>query len=197
MPLAQPISHARLSDHVPALRARLDRQRRFRVQQLAELDAEIDHATTPADAADRARHEVTLKLAAAARQALADIDETLTLITTGRYGRCRRCHTEIPIHLLQTIPTTQWCLNCRRHLPDHSLHRTHAIHDRIAAPAAPDPHRHAHNATDLVTAIIAGTESPIDAFDPVRLDTPALTVDTRNGYQPDLDTITRFAATPH
>lgn len=117
MPLAHPTSHARISDHLPALRARLDRQRRFRVQQLAELDAEIDRAAIPADAADLARHEVTLKLAAAARQALADIDETLTLITTGRYGRCRRCHTEIPIHLLQTIPTTQWCLNCRRHLP--------------------------------------------------------------------------------
>lgn len=117
MPLAPPISQARLSDHLPALRAKLDRQRRFRIQQLTELDAEIDHAAIPTDAADRARHEVTLKLAAAARQALADIDETLTLITTGRYGRCRRCHTEIPIHLLQTIPTTQWCLNCRRHLP--------------------------------------------------------------------------------
>ncbi|MFE3230249.1 TraR/DksA C4-type zinc finger protein [Nocardia sp. NPDC059228] len=47
---------------------------------------------------------------------MADIDETLTLITTGRYGRCRRCHAEIPIHLLQTIPTSRWCLNCRQHL---------------------------------------------------------------------------------
>ncbi|WP_433685604.1 TraR/DksA C4-type zinc finger protein [Nocardia sp. CA-119907] len=38
-------------------------------------------------------------------------------MTTGRYGRCLSCHGEIPIHLLQTIPTTQRCLNCRRHLP--------------------------------------------------------------------------------
>ncbi|MEU1998028.1 TraR/DksA C4-type zinc finger protein [Nocardia gamkensis] len=60
---------------------------------------------------------MTKKLAVAARHALADIEETFTLITTGRYGRCRGCHTEIPIHLLQAIPTTQWCLNCRRHLP--------------------------------------------------------------------------------
>lgn len=67
MPLAPPISQARLSDHLPALRAKLDRQRRFRIQQLTELDAEIDHAAIPTDAADRARHEVTLKLAAAAR----------------------------------------------------------------------------------------------------------------------------------
>ncbi|WP_373864785.1 TraR/DksA C4-type zinc finger protein [Nocardia pseudovaccinii] len=48
---------------------------------------------------------------------MADIDETFTLITAGCYGRCRGCHTEIPIHLLQAIPTTQWCLDCRRHLP--------------------------------------------------------------------------------
>ncbi|MEU1546181.1 TraR/DksA C4-type zinc finger protein [Nocardia sp. NPDC005745] len=117
MTLAQHVSPERLTDHLPALRARLNQQRRFRAQQLAELDAEIDRAAAPTDAAEAARHEVTIKLAAAARHALADIEETLTLITTGRYGRCRGCHTEIPLHLLQTIPTTQWCLNCRRHLP--------------------------------------------------------------------------------
>ncbi|WP_157120129.1 TraR/DksA C4-type zinc finger protein [Nocardia xishanensis] len=114
---ARPVSHARLTDHLPALRATLMQQRHFRLQQLADLEAEIDRGAAPANAADTARYEVTIELAAAARQALADIEETLTLMSTGRYGRCRRCHTEIPIHLLQTIPATQWCLNCRRHLP--------------------------------------------------------------------------------
>ncbi|MEU4344586.1 TraR/DksA C4-type zinc finger protein [Nocardia sp. NPDC023852] len=114
---AHRVSRAPLTDHLPALRATLHQQRRFRLQQLAELDAEIDRATAPTHAADTARHEVTNKLAVAARQALADVDETLTLITTGRYGHCRGCHTEIPIHLLQTIPTTQWCLNCQQRLP--------------------------------------------------------------------------------
>ncbi|WP_181719628.1 hypothetical protein [Nocardia gipuzkoensis] len=113
---AHPISHARLTDHLPALRAALNQQRRFRLQQLADLEAEIDDAA-PIGPADTARHEVTITLVSAARQALADIDETLTLITTGRYGRCRGCHTELPIHLLQTIPTSQWCLNCRQDLP--------------------------------------------------------------------------------
>ncbi|MGO4649416.1 TraR/DksA C4-type zinc finger protein [Nocardia sp. 2YAB30] len=117
MTLAPTVAPARLSDHLPALRATLNQQRSFRLQQLAELEGEIDRAPVSTDAADKARHEVTIKLAAAARQALADIDEARTLITTGRYGRCRGCHTEIPIHLLQTIPTTQWCLSCRRHLP--------------------------------------------------------------------------------
>lgn len=106
----------RLTDHLPALHNTLNQQRRFRLQQLAELEAEIDRVTAPTNAADTARREVTVKLSAAARQALADIDETFTLITTGRYGRCRRCHAKIPIHLLQTIPTSRWCLNCRQHL---------------------------------------------------------------------------------
>ncbi|MFF0527306.1 TraR/DksA family transcriptional regulator [Nocardia amikacinitolerans] len=114
---AHPVSPERLSDHLPALRARLNQQRRFRVQQLAELEAEIDRAAVPTDPAARARHEVTEKLATAARHALADIDATFTLIATGRYGRCRGCRAEIPIHLLRTIPTTQWCLNCRRRMP--------------------------------------------------------------------------------
>ncbi|WP_157224083.1 TraR/DksA C4-type zinc finger protein [Nocardia paucivorans] len=119
-----PVSRARLTDRLPTLRAALHRQRRFRLRQLAELEAEIDRAT-PTDAADTARHEVTVKLAAAARQALADIEESLTLIATGRYGRCRGCHDEIPIHLLQIIPTSQWCLNCRRDLPsDNGAHRS-------------------------------------------------------------------------
>ncbi|WP_328401862.1 hypothetical protein [Nocardia sp. NBC_00403] len=113
---AHPFSRARLIDHLPALRATLHQQRRFRLQQLAELESDIDRAAAPANVADTARHEVTIKLAAAARQALADLDETLMLITTGRYGRCGRCYAEIPIHLLQTIPTSRWCLNCRQHL---------------------------------------------------------------------------------
>ncbi|MET8778020.1 TraR/DksA C4-type zinc finger protein [Nocardia sp. NPDC050713] len=116
MTYAHPISPARLNDHLPALHARLNQQRRFRLQQLAELEAELDRAA-PTNAADAARRDVTIKLAKAALQALADIENTLTLIATGRYGRCRRCHAEIPIHLLQTIPATQWCLDCRRHVP--------------------------------------------------------------------------------
>jgi DnaK suppressor protein len=117
MTSAHTASPERLSDHLPALRAGLDQQRRFRVRQLAELEAEIDRAAESTDAAEIARRQVAEKLAVAARHALADIDGTISLITSGRYGRCRGCDTEIPIHLLRVIPTTQWCLDCRRHLP--------------------------------------------------------------------------------
>lgn len=111
-------SRTSLTDHLPTLRHALNQQRRFRVQQLTELDAELGDAPQLATAADRARHEVTVTLAVAARQALTDIDEALALIAAGRYGRCRACYADIPIHLLQTIPTTQWCLDCRQQLLD-------------------------------------------------------------------------------
>ncbi|QIS02291.1 hypothetical protein F5X71_08110 [Nocardia brasiliensis] len=106
----------RLSHYLPGLRAALHRLREFRLQQLAELDAEIDSAATPVDPADTARREVTVKMAAGARHALADIGEALALLAAGHYGRCRGCGAEIPIHLLQTIPTTRWCLTCRQRL---------------------------------------------------------------------------------
>ncbi|MBV7701583.1 TraR/DksA C4-type zinc finger protein [Nocardia nova] len=116
-------SRTRLTDHLPALRTALNQQRRFRVQQLTELDAELARAPLSATADDNARHEVTVTLAVAARRALTDIDDALALITAGRYGHCRACHTEIPIHLLQTIPTTQWCLNCQQELPARDDYR--------------------------------------------------------------------------
>lgn len=134
---AQPVSRASLTEHLPALRATLNQQRRFRLQQLADLEAEIDRAREPADTADAARQEVNSKLAAAARQALADIEASLTLIATGRYGRCRHCAAEIPIRLLRIIPTTQWCLRCRRHIPSTDGSRMM----RGQRPLSPTPQR--------------------------------------------------------
>ncbi|MFI2285370.1 TraR/DksA family transcriptional regulator [Nocardia beijingensis] len=114
---AHPVSDRASANTYPRCAPRLEQQRSFRLRQLAELEAEIDRAPEPADAAEAARREVDGKLAAAARQALADIEAALLLIATGRYGRCRRCHAEIPIRLLRTIPTTQWCLRCHRRFP--------------------------------------------------------------------------------
>src|SRR5690349_14379880 len=88
-PLEFSMTHAssriRLNDHLPALRHALKQQRRFRVQQLTALDAELGDFPIFATAADRARREVTVTLAVAARQALTDIDEALALIAAGRY----------------------------------------------------------------------------------------------------------------
>ncbi|GGP79568.1 TraR/DksA family transcriptional regulator [Saccharothrix coeruleofusca] len=130
-PQAAPIE--RLAHHLPELSAVLEDQRRFRLEQLAELGA-LEAARGPAPtAADAARREVLGKVAAAARQALADIDIALALIATGDYGRCGGCRADIPVRLLLAIPTSRWCLDCRQR-PAHtdgpagagSRHRSHA-----------------------------------------------------------------------
>lgn len=123
---AHTTSNDRLTHFLPGLRTVLSQLREFRLQQLAELDAELDATATPLTLADTARREVTLELAAAARHALADIGEALSLLAAGHYGRCRGCGAEIPIQLLQTIPTTRWCLNCRQQLTHRRpQNRTH------------------------------------------------------------------------
>lgn len=99
-----------VADHLPELRAALEEQRRFRLEQLAELDTDAAHAV------DAARGEVVRAVAAAAGQALLDVEIALALIEVGDYGRCRGCRTDIPLHLLRTIPTSRWCLDCRQHL---------------------------------------------------------------------------------
>lgn len=122
----------RLVDHLPALRTMLEHQRQFRLEQLAELDALVEN-TVPTNAGDQARHEVAIKLAAAARHALADINGALALVATGGYGRCRNCHADIPLRLLRAIPATRICLRCRqataqasRQFPGRAPHRKHS-----------------------------------------------------------------------
>ncbi|MEV0297017.1 ATP-binding protein [Nocardia sp. NPDC050710] len=63
------------------------------------------------------------------------------------------------------------------------------LRDRIVHRAGADPHRRAHDDSGLITAIARGEHT----FVPVNLDVPSLTVDTSNGYSPDLDTIAQFA----
>lgn len=104
----------RLADQLPGLRAKLEHQRRFRLEQLTDLDVILENSAAPVDATDSARREITVKVAAAARRALADIDVALALVTNGGYGRCRRCHRDLPLRLLQAIPASRLCLNCRR-----------------------------------------------------------------------------------
>lgn len=119
----------RLAEHLPDLRAMLEHQRRFRLAQLAEFDAVVDDmrkgmghtddgAVAGTTVADRARHEIAVKVVDAAGKALADIDIALALVTDRSYGRCRFCHRDVPMRLLRAIPTSRVCLTCRRrHAP--------------------------------------------------------------------------------
>ena len=110
-----------LVPRLPALRNKLEQQRRFRREQLAQLDADggTDDRSAYADRVDptdpeaeSALREVDAVVAAGARRALADIELALVRMATGRYGLCRSCGAGIPLVVLEAIPKTTLCLTC-------------------------------------------------------------------------------------
>ncbi len=102
---------------LPALRSELERQRRFRIDQLAALGGPVDR---PADQGPDLLHpgqgaasqEIVEILSTAARQSLSDIDTALRQMSTGHYGSCLGCGTEIPLERLRAVPQTLLCLGC-------------------------------------------------------------------------------------
>ncbi len=54
-----------------------------------------------------------LRRAVAARRALADTDEALGRLASGRYGLCEGCAAAIPAWLLTVTPDTRYCPRCR------------------------------------------------------------------------------------
>jgi DnaK suppressor protein len=111
------------SINLSRLRATLEEQRLFRLDQLAQLESQNGQARTEVigrnldvlDAsADLARTEVSEVLAAAALQALDDIEAALARMDGGRYGRCERCDADIPPERLEAVPQARLCMACQR-----------------------------------------------------------------------------------
>ncbi|GIH17938.1 TraR/DksA family transcriptional regulator [Rugosimonospora africana] len=101
---------------LPALRARLEEQRQFRIEQITAL-AGNDPGQPPAGtdlAVDTAQSQVTAALLAGARQALTDIDTALYRINNGEYGKCLECGAAIGMQRLRTLPQTALCADCHR-----------------------------------------------------------------------------------
>lgn len=69
------------------------------------------------------------------------------------------------------------------------------LHDRIAHRAERDAHRRAHSDADLLAEIDAGTRTA-ESFVPVTMDVTQMSVDTTDGYEPDLDHIAQFVTEP-
>jgi DnaK suppressor protein len=105
---------------LPRLRARLQEQRRFRLDQLAMLGESPDRreiAWRPAFAADDTAAEydrIRAALVEGAWRVLADIETALHRMRTGRYGMCLRCGSPIPLEQLHTIPYAATCVDCQR-----------------------------------------------------------------------------------
>lgn len=94
-------------EFVRAAKRLLERQRDFRADQLSHL------AAVPDATSDALRHEVGERRAAA-RTALADIEEALRRIEQGGYGRCDACNAYLSHPRLAAIPMAPMCGSCQR-----------------------------------------------------------------------------------
>ncbi len=99
-----------ISRHLPELRAALDQQRRFRLDQLDELDAAA--LVTPPTAGEP-RTEIAVALRMAAAIALAEIDAALNRLRNGCYGWCAQCDNAIPLERLEVLPMVRLCMRCQ------------------------------------------------------------------------------------
>ncbi len=113
--------HPELAANLPTLRAMLEEQRQFRLEQLAEL-AQAGNprrdprptTSSPSTGVTAVLDEVAEALAIAARHALDDVELALSRMGTGRYGTCLFCGSAISLERLQILPQSSHCVDCQR-----------------------------------------------------------------------------------
>jgi RNA polymerase-binding transcription factor DksA len=105
-----------LAANLPMLRVRLEEQREFRIEQLVDLAAEeLAASEASGELPDgRVQSEVSALLAAAARQALSDIETALRRMDAGRYGTCLYCGVPIELARLLAVPQGALCGSCQK-----------------------------------------------------------------------------------
>ncbi len=102
----------------PAWRALVEAQWRARLQEVIKLSLAYHEAAAVPAPAPAGRHgernlRQLLRRAVAARRALADTDEALARLASGRYGVCEACTAAIPARLLAVAPDSRYCPRCR------------------------------------------------------------------------------------
>ncbi len=99
------------------LRAQLEEQRGFRVDQLRSLC--LARAARSGAGANRTSREITISLMRAARSALGDVTAALRRMDDGEYGRCTSCGGAIPLDRLEVLPQVAMCMPCQ-HMSERS-----------------------------------------------------------------------------
>jgi len=102
----------------PVWRALLEAQWRARLQEVTELSLAYHEAAAvtpaaPASPPGERKLRKLLRRAIAARRALADTDEALGRLASGRYGLCEGCGVTIPAWLLTGTPDARFCPHCQ------------------------------------------------------------------------------------
>lgn len=104
-PLGGQLSHRQLGE----LRAMLEEQREFRLEQLTEL-----HQPAPRGPLGSTDPEIFRSLVSGAREALRDIQSALWRMDEGRYGWCVSCGNTVEVQRLEILPQTARCMSCQR-----------------------------------------------------------------------------------
>ncbi|MCP9453545.1 MAG: TraR/DksA C4-type zinc finger protein [Nitrospira sp.] len=104
------------------LQTKLTRQRAMllanaHLSRLAEREAEAQ--PDPLDqATEGLEQELAIRTRIRALEQLHRIEHALRLMQTNEYGRCRRCHQEIPYKRLAVKPDTVYCVPCLTRLEE-------------------------------------------------------------------------------
>ena len=100
------------------LRAQLQEERDDLLQQLAELGVGQDAPGLTYDANFADSSQVTAEkgeneaLAATLQEALAHVDDALTRMDEGTYGKCSKCGKDITPARLEAMPSSTRCIDC-------------------------------------------------------------------------------------
>ena len=96
-------------------KAQLETRRAELLQRMQEVDEELgshDSKDWEEAAIERETDEVLEQLGASSQEELRRIDAALERITTGDYGYCGHCGSEIAPKRLDLLPFTPFCQNC-------------------------------------------------------------------------------------
>ena len=101
----------------PRWRALLEARWQAYVQEVTELSLayHVAAAAVPdgtGDGAGQPEIAALLRRAVGARRKLADIEDALARLATGRFGSCEQCGSPVPAGLLTAAPETRYCARC-------------------------------------------------------------------------------------
>jgi len=104
--------------HGPRWRALLEARWQARLRELTELSLayHVAVAARPAaaspDLSAAPETQALLRRTVTARRRLADVEEALSRLAAGEFGRCEQCGAQIPDGLLATAPEIRYCARC-------------------------------------------------------------------------------------
>jgi RNA polymerase-binding transcription factor DksA len=102
----------------PRWRALLEARWQARLRELTELSLayHVAVAARPAaaspDLSAAPEAQALLRRTVTARRRLADVEEALSRLAAGAFGRCEQCGAQIPDGLLATAPEIRYCARC-------------------------------------------------------------------------------------